>query len=180
MKVGLIFARGSNRAFGLNNGLPWYIPQDLEFFKRITSGHAVIMGRNTWESLPQSVRPMPNRINIVVTSERLQSSYKDGVYFVRDIQTALDVAQMQKCYQAWVIGGPGIIKAAEPWAEIALVTYIDYHGEFDVIAPALAGKPWQQVRIRPSNAADKRYKSHDYHIQMWKPVRVLQGAQTYE
>lgn len=180
MKVGLIFARGSNQAFGLNNRLPWHIPQDLGFFKRITHGHAVIMGRNTWESLPAAVRPMPGRINIIVTGDRLQSSYKDGVYYVKNIQDALEAARMCKCYQAWVIGGPQIIKAAEPFAELALVTYVAYDGAYDVTAPRLNGKPWQQVRICVPERMPSSPATHKHHIQLWKPVRVLQGQQTYE
>lgn len=63
----IITAYDDNRVIGYKNKLPWNIPEDLEFFKKMTMGHTVVMGRRTWESLPKSVRPLPGRRNIVLT-----------------------------------------------------------------------------------------------------------------
>ena len=69
MKLHLIFARAANGVIGLRNTLPWQLPEDLAHFKRTTLGCPVIMGRKTWDSLPPRFRPLPGRLNIVVTRQ---------------------------------------------------------------------------------------------------------------
>lgn len=179
MQVGLIYARGSNQAFGRDNRLPWFIPEDLEMFKNITTGHAVIMGRQTWDSLPARYRPLPDRINIVITHTKAGSSYQRGVYFVSSMKDAINTARTLRCGQAWVIGGPAIIKMAEPWAEFAVITSVDYEGPFDVAAPRLS-KDWVQTCSKMPRKMLTTHASCSYHFQVWRPKRLLEGGQTYE
>ena len=178
MTIGLIYARGTNHAFGNQGRLPWNIPEDLAFFQKITQGHTVIMGRKTWDSLPSSKRPLPNRINIVITREKRQSNPSAGLYFVRNIRDAVFTSRACKSRQTWVIGGPGIIKSAEPWAEVAVVTSITYSGAFDVSAPQLTGKAWNLESIRFPR--DYKQGNPMYHFQLWRPARVMEGGATYE
>ena len=138
MKIHLIYARARNGVIGINNQLPWHLPEDLAHFKRITLGQPVIMGRKTWDSLPEKFRPLPGRTNIVVTR---QSDWQaSGAVRATSIEDA-----MQKCPEAahaWVIGGAEIYTLAEPLATSAVVTEIDQDFEGDAFAPVL-GDHWQ-------------------------------------
>ena len=88
MKLHLIYARARNGVIGVNNTLPWHLPQDLAHFKRTTLGCPVIMGRKTWDSLPPKFRPLPGRLNIVVTR---QSGWQaQGATCVASIPEALE------------------------------------------------------------------------------------------
>ena len=69
MKLHMIYARARNGVIGKDNQMPWHLPEDLAHFKRITLGQPVIMGRKTWDSLPARFRPLPGRLNIVVTRQ---------------------------------------------------------------------------------------------------------------
>lgn len=167
MIVGLIYARGRNSAFGFEGRLPWNVPEDLAMFKKTTQGNAVIMGKKTWDSLPENRRPLPGRINIIVTSQELQSNYAVGVYFVKSIETALITAKTLKVKQAWFIGGADIIKEAQKRATVAIVTSVMYDGEYDVSAPVLDSKTWILKSVHLP--CKKRLKGHGYAIQHWLP-----------
>ena len=88
MKISLICAMATNGVIGRNNGLPWHLPEDLRYFKATTMGHAIIMGRKTWESIG---RPLPGRTSIVVTGN--SSYHADGAKVVHSVQQAVRVAQ---------------------------------------------------------------------------------------
>ncbi len=78
--IGAIWAQTTNGVIGRDGGMPWSLPEDMAFFRRTTTGHPVIMGRRTWESLPERFRPLPGRTNIVVTSapERVAAGAAGG------------------------------------------------------------------------------------------------------
>ena len=79
MSINIIAAMAKNRVIGRGNKLPWHIPQDLKHFKRLTSkkNSAVVMGRNTWESLP--IKPLPNRRNYILTKKNFHTTFPDGL-----------------------------------------------------------------------------------------------------
>ena len=103
MKILLICAMATNGVIGINNGLPWHLPEDLRYFKATTMGHAIIMGRKTWESIG---RPLPGRTSIVVTGN--SSYHADGAKMVHSVQQAVRVAQalaeIDGTSEAFVIG----------------------------------------------------------------------------
>ncbi len=99
--ISLIVARARNGAIGRNGTIPWDVPEDLKFFQRETLGGAIIMGRNTWDSLP--FKPLPRRLNIVVSSRGVDA---DNV--VPDIASAVDLARGQGYGRIYGIGGAGI------------------------------------------------------------------------
>lgn len=149
MQIGLIFARGTNGAFGLKNKLPWKIKEDMQHFAEATKGSAIIMGRKTWESLPPDTRPLAGRLNLVVTTHR-QRYAADPVhhlYFPSDVQAAIYTAELKKASKAWLIGGAGLIAENQNRATIALVTEVEYEGKFDVEAPKL-GTAWKLQDVR--------------------------------
>jgi dihydrofolate reductase len=140
-RLHLLFARSANGVIGKDGGLPWHLPEDLAHFKRTTSGHPVVMGRKTWDSLPPRFRPLPGRLNIVVT--RQPQWHAEGALRAGSLQEAL--AHCPDEADVWVIGGAGIFHAALPLAHSAVVTEIDAEFDGDVHAPAL-GPQWRETQ----------------------------------
>jgi len=151
MRVNLILARASNGAIGLNGVMPWHLPEDLRHFKQQTAGAPVIMGRKTWDSLPQRFRPLPGRRNIVIT--RQPNWQFDGAERASSLQAALSMCERDHSPEAWVIGGAQIYAEAEPLARRAIVTEIERDYEGDAWAPKF-GAGWQETARESHNASD--------------------------
>ncbi len=148
MKLHLIYARARNGVIGKDNQMPWHLPEDLAHFKRVTLGQPVIMGRKTWDSLPPKFRPLPGRLNIVVT--RQADWHSEGALRAGSIKEA-----MRLCHDApdaWIMGGAEIYRQAEPLASTAVVTEIDADFEGDAFAPDLSPK-WREVQRDAHTAA---------------------------
>ena len=148
-RLHLIFARSANGVIGKDGGLPWRLPEDMAHFKRTTSGHPVVMGRKTWDSVPPKFRPLPGRLNIVVT--RQANWQADGAVRAGTLDEA--VALCGDAADAWVIGGAEVYHQALPMAQTAVVTEIhaDYDG--DALAPAL-GPQWRETQRERHTAAN--------------------------
>ena len=141
MKLHLIYARARNGVIGKDNQMPWHLAEDLAHFKRVTLGQPVIMGRKTWDSLPARFRPLPGRLNIVITR---QSDWRsDGALRAASIEDAMRLCG--DAPDAWIMGGAEIYRQAEPLASTAVVTEIDADFEGDAFAPEL-GAQWQEVQ----------------------------------
>lgn len=140
MKLNLIFARAANGVIGQNNTLPWHFPEDMAHFKRTTLGCPVIMGRKTWDSLPPKFRPLPGRLNVVVT--RQPDWQATGALTAHSLKEACALCPEDS--QAWVIGGAEIYAQALPLASTAVVTEIDMDYEGDVFAPTF-GPEWAET-----------------------------------
>ena len=138
MNINMIFARSANGVIGLNNAMPWHLPEDLAHFKKLTLGCPVIMGRKTWDSIPAKFRPLPGRTNIVVT--RQTDWQAEGANTAGSLQAAL--AQCHAASDVWIIGGAQIYAQAEPLASRIEVTLIHKDFEGDAFAPAL-GAQWK-------------------------------------
>ena len=149
MKLGLIFARARNGVIGKDGGLPWHLPEDLAHFKRLTMGCPVIMGRKTWDSLPARFRPLPGRLNIVITRQGGWNAA--GASAASSLAQALELCGEQSL--AWVIGGAEIYAQALPLADIAEITEIDADFEGDAFAPRL-GADWKEVARETHTAAN--------------------------
>jgi dihydrofolate reductase len=140
MKLHLILARAANGIIGRNNTLPWHLPEDMAHFKRTTLGCPVIMGRKTWDSLPPRFRPLPGRVNVVVT--RQPDWQADGALTAHSLDEACALCPPDS--NAWVIGGAEIYAQALPLASTAVVTEIDADFEGDALAPEF-GSPWTEI-----------------------------------
>ena len=140
--VVLIAAIAANGVIGRNGKLPWRLPEDLRRFRALTTGHAVIMGRRTWESLPHA---LPDRQNIVVT--------RQAGYQVPAATTASSVedALRQIAYPppAFVIGGGELYRAALPYAQGAFITEIARAFDGDATFPALDRREWVEKTREP-------------------------------
>lgn len=142
MALNLIFARARNGVIGNNNTLPWHLPEDLAHFKATTLGQPVIMGRKTWDSLPQKFRPLPGRMNIVVTRQADWQS--EGAHVAHSIEAALQACPSNA--QPWVIGGAELYRMAMPLATRVVVTEIDADFEGDAFAPELDSSWYESSR----------------------------------
>jgi dihydrofolate reductase len=134
---------------GKDNQMPWHLPEDLAHFKRVTLGQPVIMGRKTWDSLPARFRPLPGRLNIVVTRQTAWQA--EGALRAESIEHAMRLCGSAS--DAWIMGGAEIYRQAEPLASTAVVTEIDADFEGDAFAPEL-GHAWQQVQRESHTAAN--------------------------
>ena len=136
-KLSIIVAFDAQRGIGISNTLPWHIPGELPRFKRITTGHAIIMGRKTFESIGH---PLPNRRNIVLT--RNSDWKKDGVEVVSSLHAAI---QLVGDAEAFVIGGADIYAQALPLCYQLLATEIHQNFSCDAFFPVIDKKQWQEV-----------------------------------
>ena len=119
-RVNLILARAANGVIGAGGVMPWHLPEDMAHFKQQTAGAPVIMGRKTWDSLPQRFRPLPGRRNIVVT--RQPDWNEKGAQRASSLREALSICEQAP--EAWVIGGAQIYAEALPLAQRAIITEI--------------------------------------------------------
>lgn len=149
MQLHLIFARTRSGVIGSNGGLPWHLPEDLAHFKRTTLGCPVIMGRKTWDSLPQKFRPLPGRINVVVTR---QADWHDaGALRADSLARAMELCGNAE--HVWVIGGAQLYALALPEAATAVVTEIDTVVEGDAFAPTF-DRHWTETAREEHTASN--------------------------
>jgi dihydrofolate reductase len=140
MKLNLILARARNGVIGNQNALPWHLPEDLAHFKRTTLGCPVIMGRKTWDSLPVKFRPLPGRLNVVVTRQIDWNA--EGAVVVNSLEAACAACPIE-C-TAWVIGGAELYAQALALASSAVVTQLDADFDGDAYAPVF-GPEWLET-----------------------------------
>lgn len=134
----IIVAADTDNGIGIRNTLPWHLPEDLAHFKRLTSGHAIIMGRKTFDSIG---RPLPNRRNIVIT--RNAAWRHEGVEAVASLDEARALVAGEA--QAYIIGGAQIYQQALPITDEVVLTRIGRSFDCDAFFPALAETEWQQT-----------------------------------
>lgn len=134
--VGLIWAEAHGGVIGAEGGMPWHVPEDLAHFKDVTLGGPVVMGRKTWDSLPERFRPLAGRDNIVVT--RQQDWWEEGA------RRAATVAEaVRGLDRVWIIGGAEIFRQVIGDADRLEVTELDLDVDGDAYAPAKTG--WRLV-----------------------------------
>lgn len=162
MKLAIIVAAAKNGVIGSNNQLPWHLPQDLKYFKSVTLGKPVIMGRKTYESIG---RPLPGRTNIVVT--RSKDWVADNVIVTNNLEQALleakkILADSSVSDEAMVIGGAEIYRAALPFADRVYLTRINAMPEGDAFFDALSEAEWE---LESSLAGDEAASvQHDFLV----------------
>jgi len=132
-RLHLIYARARNGVIGRDNQLPWHLPEDMAHFRQTTLGCPVIMGRKTWDSLLPKFRPLPGRLNIVVTRDPTWQA--EGASVAHSLEAAQALCPAGS--DAWVIGGAQIYAQALPLARSIMVTEIDHDVEGDAFAPVL-------------------------------------------
>ena len=146
--ISIIVAIAEDFAIGLNNDLLCHLPDDLKRFKQITTGHQIIMGKRTYESLPK--RPLPNRINIVISDDR--RDVFEGCETVYSIEEALDLCGND---ESFIIGGGSIYKQFLPLANKLYLTIIHHKFIADTFFPTVNYDEWNKL------TAEKHLKSED-------------------
>jgi len=137
--ITLIAARDRNGAIGRDNTIPWEAPEDLRFFMRETMGGAVIMGRNTWDSLP--FKPLKNRLNIVVSSQAV-----DHDHVFSSVEAAIQFARSEHRARIYGMGGFGIYNAMLQLADRLVITEVDTEVEgADTWFPTFDPSDWREV-----------------------------------
>lgn len=143
MTIGLVWAQAHDRVIGRDNGIPWHIPEDLKHFKAITGTSRVVMGRRTWESLPERFRPLPGRENVVVTSDAAYDA--PGATLASSLDEALSGDD-----DVWVIGGANVYAEAIDRADVLEVTEVNLDVDGDTRAPVI-NSTWLLSECSPSD-----------------------------
>lgn len=158
--ISIIVAIAQENAIGRNNQLLCHLSDDLKRFKRLTSGHTVIMGRNTFDSLPNG--PLPNRTNIVLTSR--PQSLPEGCIAVKSLEEAIACAGAEE--ELFIIGGASVYQQALPLADRLYLTFIHHtFADADTFFPKIDFSQWQQTESEKHEANEKNafpYSFVDY------------------
>ena len=157
MQLSLIVATAQNGVIGRNNQLIWHLPDDLKQFKRLTTGHPIIMGRKTFASIG---KPLPNRTSIVIT--RNKDWTFEGVIVVHSLEEAIEAARQRDVEEAFVIGGAEIYRASLPIADKIYLTEVmaDFEGDayFEISNPEV----WRETSHVHHTSDEKHAVAFDF------------------
>ncbi len=160
--ITIIAAIANNNALGKDNDLIWHLPADLKRFKKVTSGHFILMGRNTFESIG---KPLPNRTSVIIT--RNNDYFKDGCLVANSIEEAVELSKEEDVF---IIGGAQIYKQAieKGLVDQLDITIVHHDFEADVFFPEIDLNIWKEVS-REDCKADEKNK-YDYSFVSYKRV----------
>ncbi len=147
--IAIIVAQSDNRVIGVKNELPWHLPEDLKFFKQITLGRPIVMGRKTYESIG---RPLPGRTNIVVT--RQQDWSVEGVVVASSLTQAIELAAEELPEEVMIIGGAQIYAEALDLVDRIYLTQVHVVLEGDAHFPQFDEDQWSRKVLREVKAED--------------------------
>ncbi|HNL07015.1 MAG: dihydrofolate reductase [Chitinophagales bacterium] len=164
MIISLIAAATHNHVIGKNGDMPWHLPKDLAYFKRITLGHCIIMGRKTFESFGKG-KALPHRTNIVMSRQK-EYQLPPQVVLAKDLSTAIDVAVNLQETECFVIGGSEIYALALPFAHRIYMTRIDAIVEGDTFFPLQNWEQWQLISSE-THQADAQH-AFSYVFEVWE------------
>ncbi|MCM3169077.1 dihydrofolate reductase [Peribacillus frigoritolerans] len=156
--ISLIVAMDQNRVIGKNNKLPWHLPADLQYFKKVTMGHPIVMGRKTFESIG---RVLPGRENVIVT--RNQEFKAEGCVVLHDIAQIKRFADNHE-EEVFVIGGAEIFKEILPFTDRLYITEIHEIFEGDTFFPEIDENEWDEISSNPGSIDEKNRFAHDFII----------------
>ncbi|MEI3604779.1 dihydrofolate reductase [Pseudogracilibacillus sp. SE30717A] len=160
--ISFIVAMDKNNVIGFNNKMPWHLPNDLKFFKETTTGHTIIMGRKTFESIG---RVLPNRKHIVLSQGNV--NLPKEVEIINDIDQIIELNKQNIDEEFFVIGGGNIFKQLLPYADRLYVTLIDESFKGDVFFPEISLKQWKEI----SKVKGERNESNPYDYYFIEYVR---------
>ena len=161
--INVIVAKASNNVIGAKNELIWHLPNDLKHFKNLTSGHPIIMGRKTFESLG---RPLPNRTNIVITRDKNWQG--ENVEKEFSLEKAIESAKKIN-EDIYIIGGGNIYKQAMEFADVLYITEVHHEFEGDTYFPEIDEEIWEEVD-RENFMKDEKH-SYAYSYVTYKRIQ---------
>ncbi|TMM32311.1 dihydrofolate reductase [Polaribacter aestuariivivens] len=161
--ITVIAAIAKNNALGKNNDLIWHLPADLKRFKKITTGHYILMGRNTFESIG---KPLPNRTTVIIT--RNKNYFKDGCLIAHSLEEALELAKEEE--KIFIIGGAQIYKETieKDLADQLDITIVHKSFEADVYFPEINPKVWKIISKEDFKADEKN--KYDYSFVSYQKI----------
>lgn len=154
MKVSIVVAISENYAIGKDNKLLWHLPNDLKHFKEITSGHTVIMGRKTYDSVG---KPLPNRRNIIITRQEITIN---GCEVVNSIEAALSLCKDEA--EVFIVGGAGIYKQSMKLTDRIYLTIVHQKFEADTYFPEISKADWIEISHEDHQPDQKNNLSYSF------------------
>ena len=136
MKISMIVAYGKNWEIGLNNEMLWHISEDFKNFKTITSGHHILMGRKTFESIG---KPLPNRTSLVLSNSGFEH---EGVHTFSNVQEAFNFARESAEEELFIIGGANIYETLFPYVDKMYLSEVDFQGVADAFLKPIDFSTW--------------------------------------
>lgn len=155
--ITLIVAASENNAIGINNQMPWHLPNDFKYFKRSTIEHSVLMGRKTFEAIGKA---LPDRRNIVIT--RNANFQGEDIDVANSIQEALLYCRDER--EVFIIGGANIYLQALPLANKVLLTRVHTTIQADAFFPELSSEEWELISAEPHQADDKHAFNYTFEV----------------
>ena len=156
--ISIIAAVSDDWGIGRNNTLLWHIPEDLKRFKKLTFGKSVIMGKNTWESLPK--KPLPGRKNIVLTD--VPTECIDCSVTAYSLEDALSKCEEDE--EVFVIGGGSIYRQFMPVADRLYITHVHKESQADVFFPKINGREWKVIEVTECISKDDNKIPYSYVV----------------
>ena len=159
MLISAIVAKAKNNVIGKDNDIPWYLPADLKYFKKVTINHHIVMGRKVYQSIG---KPLPKRTNVIIT--RNPFFIVSNCFIANSIEEAISMAQENGDEEAMIIGGGEIYKQTmELWDRLYL-TEVDADVEGDVYFPELDYSQWNLVSKEDHQKDEKNEYDYSFHI----------------
>lgn len=171
MKISMIMAMDKNRLIGAKGGMPWHLPNELRYFREVTMGKPLLMGRKTYDSIG---KPLSGRTNIVLTT---QNNWRtDGVIVVHNLQAGLSIAEehVDDSGEVMVIGGASLCKKAMPFIEKLYLTVIDHEFEGDVWLDSFEASQWQELSSRQIEKSNNNPYAYTCRVL----ERVVEGSES--
>lgn len=172
----MIWAEDRNGVIGAGGTMPWHVPEDMAHFRAKTRDCPVIMGRKTWESLPERFRPLPKRTNLVITRDPARSGAlaDEGAVAAFSLEEALELAHTHAAGAEllWIMGGGAIYAEAvhKGLADLAEVTRLDLAIEGDTYAPALDPAHWTLAAAEPESGWQASTSGIGYRFETYRRV----------
>ena len=161
MRVSLIVAAARNGAIGLAGEIPWRLPDDQKFFRRLTTGHAIVIGRKTFDSIGKA---LPGRRNFVLS--RSEQAPVEGIDFFPDLETALAYGRDLPLEECFIAGGEAIYREGLKVADRVYLTRVDAEPEGDTFFPEIDEAVFECIESEP-HAIDERH-AHSFTIETWQ------------
>lgn len=157
MKLSIIVATAEKGVIGKDNQLIWHLPEDLKMFRRLTTGHVIIMGRKTFESIG---KPLPNRTSIIIS--RNIDYLVEGCIVVGSLEEAIEKAKEIETEEAFIIGGAQIYALALDMADTVYLTQVHHNFEGDAFFPVLDTNIWTETERKSFQPDEKHAYAFDF------------------
>lgn len=163
MKISIVVAVADNNAIGAKGRLLWRLSKDMQYFKEVTWGHHVLMGRKTWDSIPPKFSPLPGRTNIIVT--RQEGFVCEGCLVVKSVEEGIELARNAGEQELMIIGGGEIYKQALPLTNKIYLTKVHHtFTDADTFFPELDTEQWNTLNGEWNMADEKNEFDFEFII----------------